>query len=57
MKMGLIVQKFGGTSVAGGMTSCPFLSSYSMKLLGCTMHIRPFCVPKSIRIGYLYSGR
>lgn len=42
---------------AGGHTSCPFLSSYSIKLLGCTTHIRPFCIPKSILIGYLYNGR
>ena len=37
---------------AGGHSSCPFLS-YSIKLLGCTTHIRPFGVPKSILIGYL----
>ena len=42
---------------AGGHTSCPFLPSYSIKLLGCTTHIRPFCIPKSILIGYLYNGR
>ena len=26
-------------------------------LLTTTTHIRPFCIPKSILIGYLYNGR
>ena len=32
---------------------CFFLTSYSMKLLEWTIHIRSFVVPKSIRIGCL----